>query len=117
MKPPKLRNRRKFLRISTNIPCDICDVYTSVTIGKGFIVDFSMGGIGIGTTVILADGLDVMIKVEIPGNDLYISTVVVNERRIMGDVFIYGLRFFQTNIFKRFSIRKTLRKLTEVYSR
>lgn len=110
---PKTRNRRKFARITANIPCEILDPFSSLALGKGFIVDFSFGGMAVASTVKLEHDTETMIKVPHDNTELFLNLLIVNERRIMGDIYIYGARYSGVNFFRRFKVKSILNKLLE----
>lgn len=101
------------MRITTNIPCEVFDVYTAVSICDGFILDISYGGVGIGTNWKLEYGTEVAVQINLPGGKINIDSKIVNERKIMGDIFIYGTMFLRLNFFRRLSLLKKLNKLNK----
>jgi c-di-GMP-binding flagellar brake protein YcgR len=111
--PQQIRpNKRKYARISTNIPCDIS---TSVTKGRGYIVDFSLGGMGLATTMSLVLGSEIAIRLNAGTEEIFIFAIVINERQIMSDVMIYGVKYTRLNIFSKFRLISKIKKLFKAY--
>ena len=105
-------NRRRFERISTNIPCGLFDVYTSENINNAYILDFSAGGIGIGTTSRLEVGIELMVVINSFGENFNMKAEIIHKKLIMNDIFVYGTRFKHSGIFKRFGFKRKLKRIT-----
>ena len=109
----KGHNRRKYARITTNIPCMLRDVYTATAICDGYILDFGFGGLGVGTNHKLEMGAEVVIETRMSKDNIELNVRIVNERRIMSDIFVYGTQFVGFTFFKMLSFRKRVKKFEE----
>lgn len=108
-----IKNKRKFARITTNIPCELIDPTSTYVTENGFIVDFSFGGLAVATRAKIDIADHPLIKIKINDKDFFISVTLVNERKIMSDVYIYGFIYSRITFIRRLKMLWKLSKLTD----
>ena len=103
-------NRRRHTRIPITILCDLLVPEMRILRGRGCIINFSVGGVAIESTLDVPIGTEILmvidfyhIKMDIPGRVSY-------SNRVMGNMFVYGVKFAGFNIFKRFKLIREFKR-------
>lgn len=106
-----IREKRKYVRIPIIILVDLFTTDSSVPKGRACIVDLSLGGLAVETEVELKKDTELFLRINLPGRPtpLEVFAEVVRQQE-MGNVFRYGLRYTQLNIFEKFKLKYYIRK-------
>jgi hypothetical protein len=107
----KENSRRKYDRLPIVVLCDISDPLTGEILGKGCVLNYSRGGLSVGTSAIL--GWDAMVNLNVNGllQEGFLSVKIVNSRTVMDDFYAYGMEFRGLNPLKRIQMERKFKKL------
>ena len=107
----KENSRRKYDRLPIVVLCDISDPLTGEILGKGCVLNYSRGGLSVGTSAELT--WDSMVNLNVNGllQEGFLSVKVVNSRSVMDDFYVYGMEFRGLNPLKRIQMERKFKKL------
>jgi c-di-GMP-binding flagellar brake protein YcgR len=109
------RKKRKHSRIPITILCDIFVSDSKIPEGRGCIVNFSLGGVAVVTRLDFAPDTEIRMQLNFNNEQLDISSTVAHGRAVMGDVFIYGVRYVRLNLFRKFKLNRKLKKWVKTH--
>jgi hypothetical protein len=110
----KANSHRKHERLPIIVLCDISAHETGKILGKGCILNYSKGGLGvISPADIVWDSL-VNLTVDRLDHQGFITAKVVNSRPVMDGLNAYGLEFESLNALQRVQMERKFKKLFRV---
>lgn len=103
-------NQRRYERVPTVVLVDLYTPGSGLSKGRGCVVDISLGGLAIETTLELTDGTELVFEIE---KGMPIHGRVVNVRQQL-PVNRYGLVYTQLSFWKRLRLWMYVRRLLRV---
>ena len=110
---PKIYEKRKYNRLPVAIPCHIMTGSLQKNSGNGYIVNYSLGGLGIESPLDIHDGTPVIIAFNLDSNDYEVRCMILYKNRITRDLFHYGIKYTDLNIIKIIKLNGTINKHLE----
>lgn len=103
--------RRKYERLPIVVLCDISDPISGEILGRGCVLNYSRGGLSIGSSAILTWDSTVNLNADGLLQEGFLSVKVVNARSVMDDFYAYGMEFRGLNPVKRIQMERKFKKL------
>lgn len=102
--------RRKYSRTPIILLCDIFIFPSERPQGRGCIVNFSLGGIALETTLDITPETNMLLRLNLFSENIDIFGRAVYKKQEMENAFIYGVKFIGMNIFRRFKFKNKLKE-------
>jgi len=107
----KRTQKRRHARTPITVLCELNEPATGIVLGNGCVLNFSRGGLGVVTPVKLSWGMPVDLHVKHLGRKGPLTVKVVNSRKVMENLYAYGLEFEGLNSFQRAKIERAFKAL------
>lgn len=101
---------RKHERIPAKIMLDIFTPDGMTNLGRGFIVDISLGGIGVEADMNVSLDTDICMFVILAPLHFTIQGLVVYKKQEMSNLFRYGVKYTKMNFFDKLKLRRYIMK-------
>ncbi len=105
------KSRRKYTRLPIVVLCDISDPLSGEILGKGCVLNYSRGGLNVGSSAKLA--WDSVVNLNVGGlpHKWTLLVHVANSRPVMDGFYSFGMEFQEFNALKRLRTERKFKKL------
>jgi hypothetical protein len=104
----RAQDRRKHSRFPANIVLDLYEPGSDMMIGKGYIVDISLGGAAMETGLNLGESAEIYMRFNLPPSVIGARGIIVRKTQLMNNLYRYGVRYSGMNIFRRLRLRRRI---------
>ena len=107
-----ITNERKHARIPVKVICELSNSATLGKLGKGRIINFSFGGLGLITEINLPLYLPVRLAFALNEKKMDVLASITHKKNVLGNLRAYGLRYEAMSPIGKYFTRRRFKHFT-----